>query len=79
MTEELTHVVADVEVFDVSGETLPSDGAVFESELDVLHRTVVHPMEEKVKGGGVGEGEEDDGVGVGEAKEMGRSSREGGF
>jgi len=79
VTEELTHVVADVEVFDVSSETLPRDGAVFESELDVLHRTVVHPMEKKVEGRGVGEGEEDDGVGIGGAKEMGRSSGEGGF
>jgi len=40
---------------------------------------VIHPVEEKVEGGGVREGEEDDGVGVGWAKKMGRSSGEGGF
>ena len=79
MTEELTHIVADVEVFDVSGETLPGDSAVFESELDVLHRTVVHPVEKKAEGGRVWEGEVDNGVGVGGGKEMGRSSGGGGF
>jgi len=40
---------------------------------------MIHPVEEKVEGGGVGEWEEDDRVGVGRAKEMGRSSGEGGF
>ena len=74
VAEELTYVVADVEVFDVSGETFPRDGAVVESKLDLFHRTVVHPMKEKVKGGGVGDREVDDGVGVGGGKEMGSAS-----
>lgn len=79
MTEELTHVVADVEVFDVPGETLPGDGAVVESELDVFHRTVIHPVEEEVERGRVWKGDEDDGVGVGGGEEMRRSSGRGGF
>lgn len=78
MTEEVSHVIADVEVFDVSGKTFPCDGTVVESELDAFHRTVVHPVEEKIKGGRVGDREVDDGVGAG-GKEMGRSSLEGGF
>lgn len=36
-------------------------------------------MEEKVEGGGVGEREVDDGVGVGGGKEMGKASGSGGF
>ena len=79
VAEELTHVVADVEVFDVSGETFPRDGTVVESELDVLHRTMVHPVEEEVEGGRVGEREVDNGVGVGGGKEMGRPNGEGGL
>ena len=78
MAEELTHVVADVEVLDVSSKTFPRDGAVVESEFDVLHRTMVHPMEDKVKGRRVGEREVDDRVGVGGGKEMRSTSREGG-
>lgn len=79
MTKELTHVVADVEVLDVSGKTFPRDGAVGESKLDVFHRTVVHPMKEKVEGGRVGERKVDNGVGVGGGNEMRRSNGEGGL
>jgi len=79
VAEELAHVVADVEIFDVSGKTFPCDDAVVESELDVFQRTMVHPMEEKTKGGRVGDREVDDGVSVGGGKEMGRSNLEGGF
>jgi len=79
VTEELTHVIADVEVFDVSGKTFPRDEAVIESELDVFHRTMVDPMEEKIEGGRVGDREVDDGVRVGGGEEMGRPSLEGGF
>jgi hypothetical protein len=45
----------------------------------MFHRTVVHPVEEKVEGGRVGEREVDNGVGVGGGKEMGSSSVEGIF
>jgi hypothetical protein len=79
VAEEVAHVVADVEVFDVSGKTFPRDEAVVEGELDVFQRTVVHPMDEKTKGGRVGDREVDNGVRVGGGEEMGGSSLEGGF
>jgi len=79
VAEELSHVVADIEVFDVSGKTFPRGSAVIESELDVFQRAMVHPVEDEVEGGRVWEGEVDDGVGVGGGKEMGGSSGEGGL
>jgi hypothetical protein len=36
---------------------------------------MIHPVEEKVEGGGVGEREVDDGVGAGGGEEMGGASR----
>jgi hypothetical protein len=79
VTEEPTHFVADVEVFDVSGKAFPRDSAFVESEFDLFRRAVVHPVEEKVKGGRVGEREVDNGVGVRGGKEVGSSSVEGIF
>jgi hypothetical protein len=78
VTEEPTHVVMDVEVFDVSGKAFPRDRAVVESRFYMFHRTVVDPVEEKIEGGRVGEREADNGVGVG-GKEIGSSSMEGIF
>jgi hypothetical protein len=65
-------------LFEVPGKAFPRDSAVVESEFDLFHRTVVHPVE-KVKGGGVGEMEVDDGVGVGGGEEVRSSSVEGIF
>jgi hypothetical protein len=50
VAEELMHVVTDVEVFDVLGKAFPCDGAIAKSEFNLFHRTVVYPVEEKVKG-----------------------------
>jgi len=77
--EELTHVVADVEIFDVSGKAFPRDSTLVEGELDMFRRTVVHPVEKKIEGGRVGKRKVDNGVGVRGGKEMGSSSEEGIF
>ena len=79
VTEKLTHVVTDVEVFDVPSKAFPRDSTVVQSELDLFHRTVIHPVEEKIEGGRVGDREADNGVGVGGGKEVGSSIVEGIF
>ena len=79
VTEELTQVVTDVEVFDISSKAFPCDSAVVESAFDVFNGSVVHPVEEKIEGGRVGEREVDNRVGVGGGKEVGNSSMRGGF
>jgi len=79
VTEEPTYIVVDVEIFDVSGKTFPRDSALAESALDGFHGTVVHPVEEKLKGRRVGERDVDNGVGVGGRKKVGSSSLEGIF
>lgn len=49
VTEELAHLDVDIEVLDVLGKASSRDGAIVESELDVSHATMVHPMENKTK------------------------------
>lgn len=62
ITEEDLDLSAETEILDVACDAFPLNGALVETFLDVGKVAKVHPVDEEVEGGGIWDGEEEDGV-----------------
>lgn len=60
MTEENLDVGGKTKVLDIPSDALPLNDALMEAISDVASIAKVHPMDQKMERGGIGDGEKED-------------------